>query len=62
MCRREVKHHALDVLDLQEEVLLLQSTLDLSLEHRRSLLTSLRQADWNMDRICIEGHAFRASW
>jgi hypothetical protein len=50
------------VLELDQELELLRSTLETSKLHRATLLASLRNADWNMDRVAIEGHAFRGAW
>jgi hypothetical protein len=57
-----VKHHHLEVLHLDEELFLLRQTMDIASRHRHTLLASLREAHWNMDRVCIEGHPCRGVW
>jgi hypothetical protein len=60
--RKAVKEHQHSVLDLDQELELLKTSLETSKLHRHTLLASLRNADWNMHRVAIEGHAFRGSW
>jgi hypothetical protein len=62
LCRKAVKEHRSGVLELDQELELLRSTLETCKLHRATLLASLRSADWNMDRVAIEGHAFRGVW
>ena len=57
-----MKRHDRDVLDLDEEQRLLRNTLAVAARHRTALLQSLRDADWNMSRVCIEGFPCRATW
>lgn len=62
LLRREVKKAAQAVLTLEEELQLIRTTLATALRHREPLIASIREARWNMDRVCIETRASRAVW
>lgn len=62
LLRRAVRAHGADSVDKDEEARLIAATLTRTGELRESLLQSMRDAEWNLDRVCIENNLYRASW
>lgn len=61
-CRREIKRHEKEVLDLNEDVRIVAKELKRSIRHRTALIQSLKQANWNLARVAIESDCSRGRW
>lgn len=62
LCRKAVREHEKDVLGLDEEADLIKLQLKHALLHREALITSLKEANWNLTRVAIESRVTRCSW
>jgi hypothetical protein len=62
LCRREIKRHEKDVLDLDEDIRIVAKELKRSVRHRTALIESLKRANWNLARVAIESDASRGRW
>lgn len=62
MCRKAVKEHAKDVLEVEEEADLIRRELYHALRHRETLITSLKASQWNLSRVAIESRVSRCVW
>eukprot|EP00892_Ulva_mutabilis_P009662 jgi/Ulvmu1/7068/UM033_0128.1 len=60
--RKAIKAEERDVLELEEEAELIKRELHHALRHRTALITSLKDAHWNLTRVAIESRVTRGVW